>query len=289
MEKLLHWSIVNAQEDKEAIAKVGQPDPKLLQQLFGGGGPDDPTLMREAMAVVRNEEAELENRLVAMDNFEMLIENLDNANNIENMKLWTPLLETLSDSEENLRAAALSVIGTAAQNNEPTQNAFSKQEEGLMKIIQLANDTKEPLNVRCKAFYALSNLIKNHTVLATEFLKSHGLDIIAPVLSDPSSKPKLKTRAVSLLNAFLSSVEITEGLISTLREDGVVEAAICCLRSDSEVSIVDRVLNFLSQLITAGIKFTEEEVSELSLGMKNIEGLKEKLNEDDFSTVKYVL
>ena len=285
----MHWSIVNAQEDKEAIAKVGQPDPKLLQQLFGGGGPDDPTLMREAMAVVRNQEAELENRLVAMDNFEMLIENLDNANNIENMKLWTPLLETLSDSEEDLRAAALSVIGTAAQNNEPTQNAFSKQEEGLMKIIQLANDTKEPLNVRLKAFYALSNLIKNHTVLATEFLKSQGLDIIAPVLSDPSSKPKLKTRAVSLLNAFLSSVEITEGLISTLRADGVAEAAICCLRSDSEVSIVDRVLNFLSQLITAGIKFTEEEVSELSLGMKNIEGLKEKLNEDDFSTVKYVL
>lgn len=289
MDKLLHWSIVNAQDDKEAIARVGQPDPKLLQQLFGGGGPDDPTLMREAMLVVRNPEAELKNKLVAMDNFEMLIENLDNANNIENLKLWTPLLETLSDDEEELRASALSVIGTAAQNNAPTQDGFAKQEDGLSKIIQLAGDSKESLDVRSKAFYALSNLVKNHDIMASELLKLHGLDIVAPVLNDSESKPKLKTRAISLLNSFLTSVDIKDGLISTLREDGVVMAVISCLRSESEVTIVDRALNFLSQMIGAGITFTDKEISGLSSGMKEIEGLKEKLNEEDFLEVKHVL
>lgn len=289
MEKLLHWSIVNAQGDKEAIEKAGQPDPKLLQQLFGGGGPDDPTLMKENMAVVRNSEAGLDNRLVALDNFEMLIENLDNANNIENMKLWSPLLETLSDSEGELRAAALSVIGTAAQNNAPTQDAFSKQEKGLSKIIDLANDSDEPLDVRCKAFYALSNLIRNHNVLSSQFLELHGVDTIASVLSDSSAKPKLKTRALSLLSAFLSSVQIKEELIQTLRKESVVKAAISCLRSSSEVSVVDRVLNFLSQLITAGIQFREEEINDLRFGMKDVENMKEKLNEEDYSTVKYVL
>lgn len=286
MEKLLHWSIVNAQDDKEAIAKAGQPDPKLLQQLFGGGGPDDPTLMKEAIAVARNPEAELDNRLVALDNFEMLIENLDNANNIENLKLWAPLLETLSDPEEELRAAVLSVVGTAAQNNLPTQDSFLKQENGVRKLIELANDTNECLNVRCKAFYALSNLIRNHSGLANEFVELHGLDIVAPVLTDVNAKTKLKTRALSLLTAFLTSVQITDALISTLRKDNIVSSAISSLKSEDDITIVDRVLNFLSHLISAGIKFTEQESAELKANIKHIETLKDKLNEEDYSAVK---
>lgn len=289
MEKLLHWSIVNAQNDKEAIAKAGQPDPKLLQQLFGGGGPDDPTLMREAITVVRNSEAELESKLVAMDNFEMLIENLDNANNIENMKLWGPLLETLSEPEEDLRASVLSVIGTAAQNNIATQDSFLKQENGLRQVIQLASDERAPLNVRCKAFYALSNLIRNHSGVAQEFVKLDGLDIIAPVLTNSNIKNKLKTRALSLLTAFLTSVEITDALVSTLRKDKVVRAAISSLKSETDISIVDRVLNFLSHLISAGVKFSEEELRELKLNMIHVESLKDRLNEEDFLTVKKAL
>lgn len=289
MEKLLHWSIVNAQDDKEAIAKAGQPDPKLLQQLFGGGGPDDPTLMNEAMAVVGNPEADLESKLIAMDNFEMLIENLDNANNIENLKLWDPLLKVLSDDDGSLRASALSIVGTAAQNNAPTQNSFLKHDSGLRKIIQLAGNENEPLNVRAKAFYALSNLVKNHSGLANEFLNLNGLDLIAPVLNGSQSVDKLKTRAISLLNAFLTSVEIKQDLMETLRKDGVVKATISSLRSDADVNIVDRILNFLSQVISAGIKFNDQELQELNKGMKEIDGLKDRLNKEDFLKVRYVL
>ena len=111
MEKLLHWSIANAQGDKEAIEKAGKPDPKLLEQLFGGGGQDDPTLMMENMKLVTNPEVDLENKLIAMDNFEMLIENLDNANNIENLKLWESIIKVLSYEEAELRSIALSIVG----------------------------------------------------------------------------------------------------------------------------------------------------------------------------------
>lgn len=289
MEKLLHWSIANSQDDKEAISKVGQPDPKLLQQLFGGGGPDDPTLMREAIAVISNPEADLENKLIAFDNFEMLIENLDNANNIENMKLWEPLLKTLEQEEADLRASGLSVIGTAAQNNTPTQDSFLKYENGLRKLIELASNPKEPNNVRIKAFYALSNLVRNHPDMAEKFLELRGLDVVAPVLTEPGTAKKLKMRAISLLTAFLTSVKIDENLISSLRSEHIVSSAIECLNFESDVNIVDRVLNFLSQLISANIKFSDEEKEKLKLGMQNIEQCKEKLNEEDYSTVKYVL
>lgn len=47
-----------------------------------------------------NPEVDLETKLVAFDNFEMLIENLDNANNIENLKLWEPLLDVLVQTKD---------------------------------------------------------------------------------------------------------------------------------------------------------------------------------------------
>ncbi|CAI1916631.1 hypothetical protein SEUBUCD650_0D03110 [Saccharomyces eubayanus] len=290
MEKLLQWSIANSQGDKEAMARVGQPDPKLLQQLFGGGGPDDPTLMKESMAVIVNPEVDVETKLVAFDNFEMLIENLDNANNIENLKLWGPLLEFLDQTdEEELRAAALSIIGTAVQNNLNSQNNFMKYDTGLRSLIALASDKTKPFDVRTKAFYALSNLIRNHEDISEKFFKLNGLDCIAPVLSDATVKPKLKMRAIALLTAYLTSVKISESLINVLRKDGVVESTIDCLSSETDLNIIDRVLSFLSQLISSGIKFNEQEMRLLNEGYKHIEPLKERLNEDDYLAVKYVL
>ncbi|AQZ10480.1 FES1 (YBR101C) [Zygosaccharomyces parabailii] len=288
MEKLLHWSIANSQGDKEAKERIGQPDPKLLGQLFGMG-PDEPTLMKEAMAVISNPEAKLEKRLVAFDNFEMLIENLDNANNIENLKLWEPLLQMLNVPETELRSCALSCVGTASQNNGQTQDNFLKYDGGLRKIISLAADSKEPTEVRTKALYALSNLIRNHANCSQKFCELHGLEIIPPIIQDLDANKKLKMRALSLLSAFLTSSVIDKKLILLLRKENVMESTLECLDSTFDVNVVDRVLNILSQLISAKVELTEEERQKLRAGMQKIEAEKDKLNEDDFLTVKSVL
>lgn len=289
MEKLLQWSIANSQGDKEAMKRAGQPDPKLLQQLFGGGGPDDPTLMKESIKIVQDPEVSLENKLIAMDNFEMLIENLDNANNIENMKLWDPILEFLDYEEEELRTYALSIIGTAVQNNTNSQDSFIKYDNGLRKVIQIAASEKQPLETRTKAFYALSNSVRNHPVSARKFEELKGLDIIAPILNDKETKPKLKMRAIGLLSAFLSAVTIDEKLMTVFRKDSLIEAVMESLSKESNLNLIDRVLDFLSQLISAGIKFTETELELLRNGFEHIEPLKDRLNEDIYQIVKYVL
>lgn len=289
MEKLLHWSIANSQGDKDAIKQAGQPDPKILEQLFSGGGQDDPTLMVENMKLVTNPDADLDNKIIAMENFEMLIENLDNANNIENLKLWDPILEILAYKEAELRSIALSIIGTSVQNNIPSQDSFITHENGLAKIIDLANDKNETFEVRTKAFYALSNLVRNHPKIAKVFVELNGLDTVAPVLNDNSVKPKLKMRAIALLTAFLTSTKIEENLVGTLRKDGIIESTIANLSKDNDINIIDRVLAFLSQLISAGVKFTAEELEKLTNGYHSIESVKDRLNEDDYLTVKYVL
>lgn len=96
-------------------------------------------------------------------------------------------------------------------------------------------------------------------------------------------------RAIALLTAYLSSVKIDENIISVLRKDGVIESTIECLSDESNLNIIDRVLSFLSHLISSGIKFNEQELHKLNEGYKHIEPLKDRLNEDDYLAVKYVL
>merc|ERR1712098_237458 len=109
------------------MEKIGKPDEKALAQLFGTGGPDEPTLMKQSIQVVENPEADLEAKEVALENFEMLIENLDNANNIENMKMWPSIIKLLNDDQpEPLRILATSIIAIAVQNNPKCQDDFLK-------------------------------------------------------------------------------------------------------------------------------------------------------------------
>jgi hypothetical protein len=127
MNKLLKWSVANSQVSEGA--ESGTPSapeaakgltPDMVRTLFGG--PSEADLMRAAMEVVHSDEADMENKLIAMDNFEQLIEGIDNANNLEPLGLWTPLVQLLKHEEADLRRMAAWCIGTAVQNNEKAQD-----------------------------------------------------------------------------------------------------------------------------------------------------------------------
>lgn len=90
-----------------------------LKALFGG--PSDADLMKESMAAILSPDITLPNKLVAFDNFEQLIESLDNANNMEPLGLWTPLVALLRNDEAELRKMAAWCVGTAVQNNAKSQ------------------------------------------------------------------------------------------------------------------------------------------------------------------------
>ena len=244
--------------------------------------------MKHAMVVIKNPEADLENKLVAFDNFEMLIENLDNANNIENLKLWEPLISVLDDPEPQLRASSLSVIGTAVQNNGKSQESFIKYDGGLEKVIKLAGNSSEDLQVRIKAFYTLSNLLRHNQDIYQQFDKLHGLELISPVLEDDSANGKLKLRVMALLSTVLTAADVTPEFFQLLRKDNIIEITLDYLHPESNLYLIDRVLNFLSQLINVGFKFSSSEMEKLKIGVKRIEALEDQLNEDDYKIVQYV-
>ena len=125
MNHLLKWGIENSSTTAPSPdAPPQRPlDPAILQAIFGG--PSDADLMKKSMAAISSSDITIENKLIAFDNFEQLIESIDNANNLEPLGLWTPLVELLKNEEGQLRRMAAWCVGTAVQNNEKAQERVS--------------------------------------------------------------------------------------------------------------------------------------------------------------------
>ncbi|KAF5871393.1 putative hsp70 nucleotide exchange factor fes1 protein [Botrytis fragariae] len=164
MNELLKWSVENS---TATAADPAAPPPQTralpadaMNVLFGG--PSDADLMKASIWAVQSTDPEvtIEDKVIAFDNFEQLIENLDNANNIEVLELWKPLLEFLGHEEKEIRKMAAWCVGTAVQNNEKSQKSMLK-EGGVPLLVRMCVDEKEEKDVRRKAVYALSSAIRN--------------------------------------------------------------------------------------------------------------------------------
>ena len=124
MNNLLKWSIENSvPSDPDAPPPSRTLDTEALKALMGG--PSDAELMKESMAAIQSPDITLDDKLIAFDNLEQLIEGIDNANNLESLGLWTPLIHQLSNEEVELRTMAAWCVGTAVQNNIKAQERVS--------------------------------------------------------------------------------------------------------------------------------------------------------------------
>ncbi|KAL4936858.1 hypothetical protein BDV06DRAFT_216335 [Aspergillus oleicola] len=179
MNNLLKWGIQNSTNppsssndgnngNNNAPAQPSQNiTPEMLNSLFGG--PSEADLMKAAMEALRNDEVDLENKLIAFDNLEQLVENIDNANNLEPLGLWTPLVELLGHEEAEMRRYAAWCIGTAVQNNEKAQDKLIVM-NAIPKLVSLATTDSNPA-VRKKAVLALSSGVRNYQPGTNELVK----------------------------------------------------------------------------------------------------------------------
>ncbi|KAL2785675.1 nucleotide exchange factor Fes1-domain-containing protein [Aspergillus keveii] len=169
MNNLLKWGIRNSTKSDQAGATNGstennasQPShnitPEMLNALFGG--PSEADLMKAAMEALHSDEVDLENKLIAFDNLEQLIESIDNANNLEPLGLWTPLVELLKHEEPEMRSMAAWCIGTAVQNNEKAQDKLIVM--NVIPTLVSISTTDKTLAVRKKAVYAISSGVRNY-------------------------------------------------------------------------------------------------------------------------------
>lgn len=243
MDKLLKWSL-GAEQGQD----VRPPTAQQLRALFDTG-PDDPTLMKQSIAVLHHPEASLETKEVAFDNFEMLIEQLDNANNIGNMKMWPAIVEQMDLAEPTLRTRAASVVGVAVQNNPDSQKAFTES-GGIAKLVQLATDEYEPC--RLKAVLALAGVVR-WNLAGLQAAVGSGWAVVAQALQ---SSERFQMRGLSLAAALLSQDEQVESNWEGVRENGIVAKA-----GAVPEDLAHRAIHLLALLIKGGYKFSDEELA----------------------------
>lgn len=204
LNSLLKWSVENSTttaNDPDAGPPTNRGlDPEVLAALMGG--PSEADLMKDSMAAIlsTHPEMDLEARLIAFDNFEQLIENLDNANLMEPLKLWKPLISLVSSEESELRKMAAWCIGTSVQNNEKSQKMLVA-EGGIPPLVELATRESETREVRRKAIYALSSALRNCQDAMNEFVE----------------EMKKKGTNYGIVDA--ADMDAVDGIINGLRED----------------------------------------------------------------------
>lgn len=210
LNELLKWSVENSSttsNDPDAGPPTNRGfNPEALASLFGG--PSDADLMKESMSAIvsTDPEMDLEARLVAFDNFEQLIENLDNANLMEPLGLWQPLISQLAHEEAEMRKMAAWCMGTAVQNNEKSQKRLHA-EGGIPPLVELAVKDSETRDVRRKAIYALSSALRNFQDGMDEFV----------------SEMKKKGKNYGIVDA--GDMDAVDGIINGLREAAAAAAA----------------------------------------------------------------
>lgn len=160
---LLRWGIENSENGSPDAAAAAPPASNLTPDVMAAlmGGPSEADLMKASMEIITSDDVSVENKLIAFDNFEQLIESLDNANNMANLGLWTPLLAQLSADDAEIRTMAAWCVGTAVQNNEKTQEKLLAV-DGVKPLVELSTRESEPSAVRRKAIYALSSAVRNY-------------------------------------------------------------------------------------------------------------------------------
>lgn len=283
MDKLLNWSVAQQSGDKEAIAKAGNPDPKLLNQLFGG--PDEPLLMKQLIQVLQNPAADEETKEVALENFEMLIENMDNANNIGNMGFWPVINGQLkSDVPEPRRVLAASIVGTATQNNPESQQAFHDS-NGMGELITMAqSELAEP---RLKALFAITSYIRNFEPGYKQFDAANGWVLVDLNKEAPT---KVLLRTLSLVSAILST-GLDAKKQELLHSANLVQLLAHVLHdgeAPGHASCIDKALGLVAQLHEQGFEFTESEVEQLAAGVDLIKH-REDISGDDLVEAQKVV
>ncbi|KAJ1897754.1 hsp70 nucleotide exchange factor fes1 [Coemansia sp. S100] len=217
MESLLKWAVLNtatANEDAPHDATRPAPqklDPAVIDAILGKPAS---VQMTECMEAVEHPSTPSDARIIALDDLEMLVENIDNASNVEPLGLWPRLGALYTDKDAGVRSGALWVSATALQHNPRAQGAFSKH--GLLASVLRVLEADEAAGVRAKALLCVSAFIRANAAGLAEFIALDGLALLKRAL-ESAAEQGLAALAQKLL--FLLGAVVDEALDENTPEE----------------------------------------------------------------------
>jgi hypothetical protein len=211
LQSLLHWAIQHSDHSalKEAArgggeggkaeaARVSEERMEELREVMAdlNAQKSEADLMKEAVQTLDSTSEPTLHKESALLKLEDLVGQIDNANDFAKFGLQTLLL-TLESEESTLRLNALQVLGTAASNNVEFQELALQSHPKLVEMLYRLVETERVDEVKSKAVYALSSILRNSIPARNAFYKLDGPKLIVDLLSGDGSQ-RLKRKALTL-------------------------------------------------------------------------------------------
>ncbi|KAJ3223821.1 hsp70 nucleotide exchange factor fes1 [Clydaea vesicula] len=266
--ELLHWATKNSineatkSEDPTVTKEMEKLDPKWIDIILGK---EDSISMKESMESAVDESLPIDVRVSSLDNFEMFVENLDNANDLKILGLWKPLLNLLQSETVKIRMMAAWIIGTCVQNNAKAQNDLVEM-NGLETLIIHLKSEKE-ISVQIKLLRSISSLITSNATCFKLFYSSKGFELISTFLQkidsefflDDSTEDittvvrNFKKKLIYMLNFLLSTEESKLNVVTALacQKENLFEVVLNLFGRSKydDVEFVEWGLKFISHML----------------------------------------
>jgi hsp70-interacting protein len=176
---------------------------------------------------------------------ELLVEQIDNATNLEVLKLWPPLLSLLSSPDSELRRYAAWVTGTAVQNN-PKAQGHLLQYKGVKKLVEKLDDE---YSVRTKVLYALGSVLNHFPAGVNQFNEVGGWKKLRKSIDGVEQGVECQRRVAFFIANYLAE----EGVSTTeVEENGFLEGFVDILADEKyagEPDLLDKVQSLRTTLI----------------------------------------
>jgi len=197
MQSLLRWGVENASDEPGRKVEPRQDlDPGIIDLILGK---PDSVQMKESLEIALDDTKDEDVRVTALDNLEMFVEQIDNANNLAPLNMWTPLISLISSTSHPMQLNALWVLGTAIQNNPSAQAAFLSRDP-LPTLFSILSQHGSP-EVRSKALYCISGALRHNLGAVQRIEELGGWEVLKLALDDPNLP--LRRKVAFLFNSLL--------------------------------------------------------------------------------------
>lgn len=160
-----------------------------------------------------------------------ILGSLDYANDFYKLGGKILLEEMLRSSIPIIRIKGCDLIAETVQNN-PVSQAAVLDSPLVTKLTELLDDNSQEENVRVKALYAISCLIRDNPK-TPDYFDVNQLSILIRLLDCRTQTNKLRTKACFLLSSLASSSDkVKEALV----KNGLVQKFISILKEDHDSS-----------------------------------------------------
>ncbi|KAI9074272.1 hypothetical protein K1719_043757 [Acacia pycnantha] len=210
--------------------------------------PSDAELMKIAISDLNNSSITLEDRLRVLQELNVLVEPIDNANDFNKLGGLVSVTRELYHPDPSIRTIAAWILGKVSQNNLVVQQQVLELGalSVLMKMVK-SNFMEEA----SKALYAVSALMRNNLAGQELFSTEHGDLMLQNILRNSSIDIRLQKKALILLadlaQCQLENAHRTE--LPFLSDRDLLKSVVDLIAASTDLDLQDKALVAIKSLL----------------------------------------